>query len=142
MAFALALSSVEDLPGGHGKVMFTTTTAIVVLTVRLLLCNLTSYPDFLDFYHETVTGRLRNGAVHQLAAIVVRKTTLWKRFFLSTPVDVEFNLLFDFSMGSATFALRQIVPLVDDFCDQADIVADFQCIHKNLFLPRCIEITT
>lgn len=33
MAFALALQSVEDLPTGHGKVMFTTTTAIVVLTV-------------------------------------------------------------------------------------------------------------
>ncbi|GAQ86855.1 Na+/H+ antiporter [Klebsormidium nitens] len=33
MAFALALQSIEDLPTGHGKVMFTTTTAIVVLTV-------------------------------------------------------------------------------------------------------------
>jgi hypothetical protein len=49
MAFALALSSVEDLPGGHGKVMFTTTTAIVVLTVRLLLSTLTSSLCILIF---------------------------------------------------------------------------------------------
>jgi len=33
MAFALALQSVHELPEGHGKTIFTTTTAIVVLTV-------------------------------------------------------------------------------------------------------------
>lgn len=33
MAFALALQSANELPGGHGKTIFTTTTAIVVLTV-------------------------------------------------------------------------------------------------------------
>ena len=33
MAFALALQSVHDLPGGHGETIFTATTSIVVLTV-------------------------------------------------------------------------------------------------------------
>ncbi|KAF3451933.1 hypothetical protein FNV43_RR08029 [Rhamnella rubrinervis] len=36
MAFALALQSVHDLPGGHGQTIFTATTAIVVLTVLLI----------------------------------------------------------------------------------------------------------
>jgi len=36
MAFALALQSVHELPEGHGKTIFTTTTAIVVLTVLLI----------------------------------------------------------------------------------------------------------
>eukprot|EP00249_Psilotum_nudum_P022473 c28530_g1_i2 orf=145-2076(+) len=36
MAFALALQSVHDLPDGHGETIFTTTTAIVVLTVLLI----------------------------------------------------------------------------------------------------------
>uniref|UniRef100_A0A0D9XC29 Cation/H+ exchanger transmembrane domain-containing protein n=1 Tax=Leersia perrieri TaxID=77586 RepID=A0A0D9XC29_9ORYZ len=36
MAFALALQSANELPGGHGKTIFTTTTAIVVLTVLLI----------------------------------------------------------------------------------------------------------
>lgn len=36
MAFALALQSVHDLPDGHGKTIFTATTAIVVLTVLLI----------------------------------------------------------------------------------------------------------
>lgn len=35
MAFALALQSVHELPEGHGKTIFTTTTAIVVLTVLI-----------------------------------------------------------------------------------------------------------
>ena len=33
MAFALALKSVHDLPDGHGKIILTATTAIVVITV-------------------------------------------------------------------------------------------------------------
>lgn len=37
MAFALALQSVHELPEGHGKTIFTTTTAIVVLTVLAYL---------------------------------------------------------------------------------------------------------
>lgn len=36
MAFALALQSVHELPDGHGKTIFSTTTAIVVLTVCYL----------------------------------------------------------------------------------------------------------
>ncbi|KAJ4763257.1 Sodium/hydrogen exchanger [Rhynchospora pubera] len=36
MAFALALQSVHELPEGHGKTIFSTTTAIVVLTVLLI----------------------------------------------------------------------------------------------------------
>ncbi|XP_078171006.1 Na+/H+ antiporter 6 isoform X2 [Carex rostrata] len=36
MAFALALQSVHELPDGHGKTIFSTTTAIVVLTVLLI----------------------------------------------------------------------------------------------------------
>ncbi|KAL0915409.1 hypothetical protein M5K25_015821 [Dendrobium thyrsiflorum] len=45
MAFALALQSVHDLPEGHGKTIFTATTAIVVLTV-------VAYGDeFLDYGH-------------------------------------------------------------------------------------------
>ncbi|XWS18051.1 hypothetical protein CRYUN_Cryun32bG0009300 [Craigia yunnanensis] len=36
MAFALALQSVHDLPQGHGQIIFTATTAIVVLTVLLI----------------------------------------------------------------------------------------------------------
>ncbi|KAK3009531.1 hypothetical protein RJ639_014631 [Escallonia herrerae] len=36
MAFALALQSVHDLPDGHGKTIFSATTAIVVLTVLLI----------------------------------------------------------------------------------------------------------
>jgi len=37
MAFALALQSIHDLPEGHGQTIFTATTAIVVLTVDMLL---------------------------------------------------------------------------------------------------------
>lgn len=37
MAFALALQSVHDLPEGHGQTIFTATTAIVVLTVGMLI---------------------------------------------------------------------------------------------------------
>lgn len=33
MAFALALQSVHDLPDGHGKIILTATTAIIVITV-------------------------------------------------------------------------------------------------------------
>lgn len=33
MAFALALQAVHDLPNNHGEIIFTATTAIVVLTV-------------------------------------------------------------------------------------------------------------
>ncbi|WOL06384.1 sodium/hydrogen exchanger 6-like isoform X2 [Canna indica] len=36
MAFALALQSVHDLPDGHGKIILTATTAIVVITVLLI----------------------------------------------------------------------------------------------------------
>ncbi|KAE8724292.1 Sodium/hydrogen exchanger 6 [Hibiscus syriacus] len=36
MAFALALQSVHDLQEGHGQIIFTATTAIVVLTVLLI----------------------------------------------------------------------------------------------------------
>ncbi|XP_020264237.1 sodium/hydrogen exchanger 6-like [Asparagus officinalis] len=36
MAFALALQSAHDLPEGHGKIIFTATTAIVMLTVLLI----------------------------------------------------------------------------------------------------------
>ncbi|KHG02521.1 Sodium/hydrogen exchanger 6 -like protein [Gossypium arboreum] len=36
MAFALALQSVHDLEEGHGQIIFTATTAIVVLTVLLI----------------------------------------------------------------------------------------------------------
>ncbi|CAM8903100.1 unnamed protein product [Rhodiola kirilowii] len=36
MAFALALQSKHDLPDGHGQIIFTATTAIVVLTVLLI----------------------------------------------------------------------------------------------------------
>uniref|UniRef100_A0A7N0V9X3 Sodium/hydrogen exchanger n=2 Tax=Kalanchoe fedtschenkoi TaxID=63787 RepID=A0A7N0V9X3_KALFE len=36
MAFALALQSVHDLPDGHGKIIFSATTAIVVLNVLLI----------------------------------------------------------------------------------------------------------
>ncbi|CAL9769425.1 unnamed protein product [Musa acuminata subsp. burmannicoides] len=36
MAFALALKSVHDLPDGHGKIILTATTAIVVITVLLI----------------------------------------------------------------------------------------------------------
>ncbi|GMJ09975.1 Na+/H+ antiporter 6, ARABIDOPSIS NA+/H+ ANTIPORTER 6 [Hibiscus trionum] len=36
MAFALALQSVHDLPEGHGQIIFTATTAIIVLTVLLI----------------------------------------------------------------------------------------------------------
>lgn len=33
MAFALALQSVHDLPDGHGKIILTATTSIIVITV-------------------------------------------------------------------------------------------------------------
>lgn len=36
MAFALALQSIHELPDGHGEIIFTATTAIVVLTVLLI----------------------------------------------------------------------------------------------------------
>jgi sodium/hydrogen exchanger 8 len=36
MAFALALQSVHDLPSNHGEIIFTATTAIVVLTVLVI----------------------------------------------------------------------------------------------------------
>ncbi|KAG2407095.1 Sodium/hydrogen exchanger 6 Na(+)/H(+) exchanger 6 [Vigna angularis] len=36
MAFALALQSIHDLPDGHGQIILTATTAIVVLTVLLI----------------------------------------------------------------------------------------------------------
>lgn len=36
MAFALALQSVHDLPNNHGEIIFTATTAIVVLTVSFI----------------------------------------------------------------------------------------------------------
>jgi sodium/hydrogen exchanger 8 len=36
MAFALALQSVHDLPNNHGEIIFTATTAIVVLTVLVI----------------------------------------------------------------------------------------------------------
>jgi hypothetical protein len=36
MAFALALQSVHDLPDNHGEIIFTATTAIVVLTVSFV----------------------------------------------------------------------------------------------------------
>lgn len=40
MAFALALQSVHDLPEGHGQIIFTTTTAIVILTVGIVIYQL------------------------------------------------------------------------------------------------------
>ncbi|PPD91700.1 hypothetical protein GOBAR_DD11348 [Gossypium barbadense] len=43
MAFALALQSVHDLQEGHGQIIFTATTAIVVLTCSLLLCEGNAY---------------------------------------------------------------------------------------------------
>jgi hypothetical protein len=36
MAFALALQAVHDLPNNHGEIIFTATTAIVVLTVSFV----------------------------------------------------------------------------------------------------------
>ncbi|XP_074574344.1 sodium/hydrogen exchanger 6-like isoform X1 [Curcuma longa] len=36
MAFALALQSVHDLPDGHGKIILTATTSIIVITVLLI----------------------------------------------------------------------------------------------------------
>lgn len=46
MAFALALQSVHDLPDGHGEIIFTATTFIVVLTVS---CWMNSFPNII--YH-------------------------------------------------------------------------------------------
>lgn len=37
MAFALALQSVHDLPEGRGQIIFTTTTAIIILTVGIFI---------------------------------------------------------------------------------------------------------
>jgi len=36
MAFALALQSLHDLPEGHGQIIFTATTTIVVVTVTFV----------------------------------------------------------------------------------------------------------
>jgi len=44
MAFALALQSVHELPEGHGQTIFTATTAIVVLTVGLLVADIFEFP--------------------------------------------------------------------------------------------------
>lgn len=40
MAFALSLQAVHDLPGGSGNLIFSATTAIVMITVGLKLGDL------------------------------------------------------------------------------------------------------
>lgn len=48
MAFALALQSVHDLPDGHGQIILTATTAIVVLTVLIIGGSTSSMLEALE----------------------------------------------------------------------------------------------
>ncbi|ONM54014.1 Sodium/hydrogen exchanger [Zea mays] len=57
MAFALALQSVHELPEGHGKTIFTTTTAIVVLTVLLIGGSTGTMLESLDVVGDENTSR-------------------------------------------------------------------------------------
>ncbi|TVU11178.1 hypothetical protein EJB05_44747 [Eragrostis curvula] len=56
MAFALALQSVHELPEGHGKTIFTTTTAIVVLTVLLIGGSTGTMLEALDVVGDEITS--------------------------------------------------------------------------------------
>uniref|UniRef100_A0A0E0EQA9 Cation/H+ exchanger transmembrane domain-containing protein n=1 Tax=Oryza meridionalis TaxID=40149 RepID=A0A0E0EQA9_9ORYZ len=56
MAFALALQSANELPGGHGKTIFTTTTAIVVLTVLLIGGSTGTMLEALDVIGDESTS--------------------------------------------------------------------------------------
>ncbi|GJN28757.1 hypothetical protein PR202_gb16919 [Eleusine coracana subsp. coracana] len=56
MAFALALQSVHELPEGHGKTIFTTTTAIVVLTVLLIGGSTGTMLEALDVVGDDITS--------------------------------------------------------------------------------------
>ncbi|GAB2275270.1 Sodium/hydrogen exchanger 6 [Dionaea muscipula] len=61
MAFALALQSVHDLPEGHGKTIFTATTAIVVLTVLLIGGSTGTMLEALEVIGDTQEGHLGDG---------------------------------------------------------------------------------
>lgn len=56
MAFALALQSTHDLPEGHGRTIFTATTAIVVLTVLLIGGSTSTMLEALEVTGENNTG--------------------------------------------------------------------------------------
>jgi len=50
MAFALALQSIHDLPNGHGQIILTATTAIVVLTVGFLMLVIKYFKLIISHY--------------------------------------------------------------------------------------------
>ncbi|MCO5547766.1 hypothetical protein L7F22_001218 [Adiantum nelumboides] len=56
MAFALALQSTHDLPEGHGRTIFTATTAIVVLTVLLIGGSTSTMLEALEVTGENNIG--------------------------------------------------------------------------------------
>eukprot|EP00268_Persea_americana_P037042 TRINITY_DN3663_c0_g1_i1.p1 TRINITY_DN3663_c0_g1~~TRINITY_DN3663_c0_g1_i1.p1 ORF type:complete len:529 (-),score=66.59 TRINITY_DN3663_c0_g1_i1:501-2087(-) len=58
MAFALALQSVHDLREGHGQIIFTATTAIVVLTVLLIGGSTGTMLEALEVVGDVHDGRL------------------------------------------------------------------------------------
>ncbi|XP_039001646.1 sodium/hydrogen exchanger 6-like [Hibiscus syriacus] len=58
MAFALALQSVHDLPEGHGQIIFTATTAIVVLTVLLIGGSTGTMLEALQVVGDSHSGHL------------------------------------------------------------------------------------
>ncbi|XVF75124.1 hypothetical protein PTKIN_Ptkin13bG0162300 [Pterospermum kingtungense] len=61
MAFALALQSVHDLPEGHGQIIFTATTAIVVLTVLLIGGSTGTMLEALQVVGDGQDGHLGEG---------------------------------------------------------------------------------
>lgn len=54
MAFALALQSVHDLPDGHGKIILTATTAIIVITVSSSSGIWRSTKEFVFDAYQTI----------------------------------------------------------------------------------------
>lgn len=58
MAFALALQSIHDLPDGHGRTIFTTTTAIVVLTVLVIGGSMSTMLETLEVTGDGNTAGL------------------------------------------------------------------------------------
>ncbi|KAI5062725.1 hypothetical protein GOP47_0023264 [Adiantum capillus-veneris] len=71
MAFALALQSTHDLPEGHGRTIFTATTAIVVLTVLLIGGSTSTMLEALEVTGENNVGETPDEESEYLAPAFV-----------------------------------------------------------------------
>lgn len=83
MAFALALQSIHDLPDGHGQIILTATTAIVVLTVGFLML-------VIKYFNLIISHYVKNKCMWKQSKVLCYFTLLNLIFTLYSVSDIPY----------------------------------------------------